>query len=456
MTVISGSVTRIRATRLAGLLAVVPGLLLTSAACGLLDTNNPDIVDPGNLESPDGAAALRVGAIRDFGFARDGDGSQVDTEGLILLTGDMSDEFSHSGFIPSSVEFDQRRVVNNNPSLTSLYFRLHVARSGAERAAASLMRWSPDPDNDPGIPEMLALAGYTYVFFGENFCSGVPFSAVSGDSLIYGPSDSTGGMLIGAIARFDSALAHAGIVADPNIGYLAAVGKGRALLDRGLFTEAAQAVVGVPTDFVYETEHDPSPLSLANAINVYGTSGEDDGGSISVADEEGGNGQPFISADDPRVPFLDTGHAGFDQETPQFDVLKYPDLGSSIVLADGIEARLIEAEALLQASNRAGMTGILNDLRDLMGLDHVSTPGNQTAGADLLFSERAFWLYATGHRLGDMRRLVRQYSRTADTVFPVGAYSRGGSYGNVVAFPIPINENNNPDFDRTACDPTAA
>ena len=82
-----------------------------------------------------------------------------------------------------------------------------------------------------------------------------------------------------------------------------------------------------------------------------------------------------------------------------------------MVVADGIEARLIEAEALLQAADFGGMTDILNDLRDLQGLDPVAEPGNQDEAVDLLFSERAFWLFATGHRLGDMRRLIRQYGR---------------------------------------------
>jgi hypothetical protein len=54
-----------------------------------------------------------------------------------------------------------------------------------------------------------------------------------------------------------------------------------------------------------------------------------------------------------------------------------------------------------------------------------------------------------------MRRLVRQYSRAVETVFPQGHYLRGGSYGSLVAFPVPVNENNNPQFDRSACDPRA-
>ena len=66
---------------------------------------------------------------------------------------------------------------------------------------------------------------------------------------------------------------------------------------------------------------------------------------------------------------------------------------------------------MLQANNLSGMRTILNDLRDAQGLDPLPTPGNRDAAVDQLFSERAFWLFATGHRLGDMRRLIRQYGR---------------------------------------------
>ena len=39
----------------------------------------------------------------------------------------------------------------------------------------------------------------------------------------------------------------------------------------------------------------------------------------------------------------------------------------------------------------------------------------------LFFREKAFWTFGRGQRLGDERRLVRQYGRTQDQVFPVGS-----------------------------------
>jgi hypothetical protein len=424
-------------------------LLLTSVGCGLLDTDQPNIVEPGDVETPAGAEARRVGAIADFAFAQDGDGTQFE-DGHILLSGLMSDEFVLSTTPPTEQEIDQRRVFENNSTLFDVFFNLSRARAAAEAAAASLEQFSVDPTVEPGIAEMLSLAGYAYLFFGESFCSGVPFSRLDGDTIVYGLPQTTQQTLETALARFDAALAHPGLSADDGtVTGLASVGRARALLDLGRFDEAAAAVVDVPTEFQYVTEHAESPLRLQNAIWSYSV-----GFLWSVSDQEGEAGLPFRTAEDPRVPFEDAEDVGLDGSTPQFTLLKYPDASASVVVADGIEARLIEAEALLQASNRSGMAAILNDLRDVQGLDHVSTPGTQDAAIDLLFSERAFWMFATGHRLGDMRRLIRQYGRAPETVFPSGDYLKGGSYGEDVNLPIPVEEQNNPNssgcLDRNA------
>jgi hypothetical protein len=416
-------------------------LLMPLGGCGLLDTEQPNIVDPDAINSPEGAQSLRLGAIADFAFAKDGDGSQFD-DGLILVSGLLSDEFLHSTTPPSEQEIDQRTTALINPSLSDVYRNLHKARVGLENAATALRQFLLLPDETPDIAEMHALAGFTYIYFGENFCSGVPFSRVSGDSLVFGNPEATPAIFNRALARFDSALAEPGFALDDGtLANLIAVGQGRALVDLGQFATGAAAVQAVPTEFAYNTEHAESPVRIQNAIWSYTT-----GGLWSVADIEGEVGLPFRTAEDPRVPFTDFEDTGLDLITPQFSADKYPDASSPVPVADGIEARLIEAEAQLQASQRAAMTTTLNDLRQAfdLGLADLSVPGSQSEAEDLLFSERAFWLYATGHRLGDMRRLLRQYGRTEDTVFPTGDYHKGGSYGSDVNLPIPIEEGNNP------------
>jgi hypothetical protein len=412
------------------------------AGCGLLDTEQPNIIDPGTINSPEGAQSLKLGAIADFGFVKDGDGTQFQ-DGLILVSGLLSDEFVHSTTPPSEQEIDQRSTALINPSLSDVYANLHKARVGLENAATALRQFSPQADSTTDIAEVQSLAGFTYVYFAENFCSGVPFSRVSGDSLLFGTPQTTTQMLATAVSKFDSALAQPGMESDDGtIANLAAVGKGRALLDMDSFPEAAAAVAGVPTDFVYATEHAETPLRLQNAIWSY-----TNGSLWSVADSEGGVGLPYRTAADLRVPTTDFEDVGFDLITPQFSLDKYPDASAPVPVADGIEARLIEAEA--QLGSPSTMTATLQDLRDFFPdfeLGTLSTPAAGDAAEDLLFSERAFWLFATGHRLSDMRRLVRRYQRPEDQVFPTGLYHKGGSYGNDVNLPIPIEEDNNPNF----------
>jgi starch-binding outer membrane protein, SusD/RagB family len=433
--------------------------VLPLGGCGLLDTNQPNIIDPGEINSPEGAQAQRLGAIADFAFSKDGDGTQSD-DGLILAGGLLSDEFIHSTTPPSQQEIDQRTTALINPTLSDVYRNLHKARRGLETAAAALRQFLVAPDETPDIAEMHSLAGFTYLYFGETFCSGVPFSRVSGDSLIFGSPETTTQTLERGLGSFDAALAEPGLSADDGtITNLTAVGRGRALLDLGRFAEAALAVAAVPTDFVYATEHAESPLRLQNAIWSYTNQGL-----WSVADVEGGVGLPYFSAQDPRVP-ADTldddgdgvADTGLDLITTQVNLFKYPDASADVSVADGVEARLIEAEAQLQTADLAGMTTTLNTLRQAfpdLTLANLTQPASQPEGVDLLFAERAFWLYATGHRLGDMRRLIRPvglggYGRTEDTVFPNGAYHKGGSYGSDVNLPIPIEEQNNPN--STGC-----
>jgi hypothetical protein len=423
----------------------VAAVLVAATACGLLDTDQPNIVDPGTLDSPEGAAAKRIGAIADFAFAQDGDGTQFE-DGHILLSGLMSDEFVLSTTPPTEQEIDQRRVFELNSTLADLFHNLHRARVAAEGAAQALREFGTDPDDDADISEMLGLAGFTYIYFGESFCSGVPFSRVEGEEIVFGTPQTTTQTFQTAAARFDAALAEPGTAADPDIGYLAQVGKGRALLNLGDYPGAAAAVAGVPTEFQYVTEHSESPLRLQNAIYVYSVNFL-----WSVSDVEGNVGLPFLTAADPRVPYTDEGDFGLDGTTPQFTLNKYVDASANVVVADGVEARLIEAEAQLQAGDLPGMTATLNGIRQAFpdfALADLTEPGTQPEGVDLLFSERAFWMFATGHRLGDMRRLVRPlplgYARPVDSVFPTGTYIKGGAYGGDVNLPIPVEERNNP------------
>jgi hypothetical protein len=431
-------------------------LLLTGvSACGILDTNPPNIVGSEDLDTPAGAATKRLGALSLFALAKDGDFEPVGipgntdpsasndaSDGYILSSGILADEFVNPGFIPSRTEIDLRLAQPTTAGLSALFQSMARARNEAEDAAASLQSFGTDPSTDTGIPEMYALAGYTYVMFGEGFCSGVPVSHLVNDQIEYGQPLTTTQILDTAIARFNTALAQPSIVPGDPIHSLASVGLGRALVDEGRFPEAAAAVASVPPDFVYETEHATTPASLHNGVFEALNNGE-----FGTEDMEGGNGLPYVSAEDVRVQG-DSGTAS-DNNTETWFPNKYPAFDASIPLADYTEAQLIIAESELQAASFSAMTTRLNDLRDAVGLSPLSTPGSLDAAVDQLFSERGFWLFATGHRLGDMRRLIRQYGRNSEDVFPTGAWFKGGlTYGNGVNLPLPRREQNNPNVPK--------
>jgi hypothetical protein len=131
---------------------------------------------------------------------------------------------------------------------------------------------------------------------------------------------------------------------------------------------------------------------------------------------------------------------------------------TSVAIANGVDARLIEAEAALRAGNAAQMLTILNALRASppplgavrpAALAALTDPGTEAARVDLLFREKALWTFGRGQRLGDLRRLIRQYNRTAADVFPTGQHYKGGQYGSAVNLPVPSDEENNPKF--TGC-----
>jgi hypothetical protein len=409
----------------------------------VLDVQDPDIIDPENANSPSGAIALHAGAIGEFSFAIVGDNGG--TEGQILVGGLMTDEYLHSGTFPTRLEYEQRKALEDNGTLTGVFRNLQRARWLSEEAVSRLRAYAPTPASR--VAEMFALAGLTYVFAAETYCSGVPFSDPDGTPPLGIPLTTTQ-ILDTAIARFDSSLA---VTADSSaaIRNLARVGRARALLNKGDFAGASAAVTGVPDNFVYNTTHTTTTGRQQNGVHVFNWLSE----RWSVADTQGINGLNFRSANDPRVVATrdpNGAGVGFDAATPQWNLQKFPARTTPVPIASGLEARLIEAEALL-ASNPGGWLAALNTIRSTRDttLAALADPGTQVGREDLHFRERAFWLFATGHRLGDLRRLIRQYNRTEDGVFPTGLHFKGGLYGDDVNLPVPFSERNNPNF--TGC-----
>jgi len=482
---------------LARLLAVgVIGLPL--AACNtdkLLDVSDPAVIPPEGVGTPEAVTSLFYGAIRDFNVAYSGAGDDA----YIISSGLLADELYNGDTFTTRIAIDQRN--QQAPQFGNVqdvaYSRLHRARFAARRAAYAVKTITPS--DNVTFARLRALEGYVFTTFAEGWCGNVPFSTVPDSGAIdpanitYKAGIGTTAMLDSAVSRFNEALASN--AADR----LAAIGKARALLNLNQPAAAAAAVAGVPTTYVYQMEHSPNAGSENNPVyslinnGRYGVSNLEGAlnststnfyrpDSVPVAgvtptSRPSAEGIAFRGLQDPRVPW--TGPlTAFTSSFRKYTDNNNPSYEADIPLASGVEARLIEAEAQMRAGNFAGPGGtlsILNTLRASAGslitilhpqqvqtfpsalpMAALADPGTPAAQEALFFQERALWLYNTGHRLGDLRRLVRQYGHPSNTVFPSGLFWRGGNYGNDVAFYVRFEEANNPNYTPGLCSTTTA
>jgi hypothetical protein len=456
-------------------LALSLAAVLVASGCHVLDVSNPDIVPAGNLNDPAALPTIRAGAIGDFEIAYEGSGAQGSggtTEGQILISGMLGDELINTETFPDRVFTDARQPQPESGTLTGIFRNLHRARHSTEGAAASFRALS-DTTTNSGLAEMSSLAGFTYIFLAENYCSGVPVSTVNADgSFTFGNPLTTTQLLDTALKRFNQALVAASVLpagaTKTSMQSLARVGIARALLDKGDFTGADTAATPVLTSFNYLLQHDLNTTRQNNGVyngmfkfKRYG-----------VPDSsEGKSGLPWRTVADARTPIyrrtLSSGpEKGFDGTTPQYNESRYVDEKASVTLATGAEARLITAEHQLQTGDTTGMLATLNALRaappgyflvptavggtsttTIAPMTALAAPVGPVAAVNMLFNERARWLWLTAHRLSDERRLERQYARPDSTVFPHGAYFKSGlTYGTAVNLPVAVDELNNPNF----------
>lgn len=476
----------------------IPGLATASllaavAGCNtdkLVAVDNPNSLQPEAVATAGATPALIQGAVFLFrgGYSGYGDDAFLSASALI------TDEFYWGDTFTTRQAVDQRTVqpVALGNMSDPAFSRLQSARVQARRAFAQLLKFSTPGTaraDSSNASLLRSIEGYVYVTLSEGWCGNVPFSVLPDTGLIdpnalqYGPGVGTLAMNDSAIIRFDQALQYS---ATSN---LAKIGKARALLNQGKFSEAMAAVTTVPQTFVYRLEHSTNSASENNPVaslqqnGRYGVSNNEGGfaGTSATRPDQnttitlaGAAGLPFRASNDPRIPWEARPNC-FSSSVRCWYNDNYPTLAASVPLASGVEARLIVAEALYQRGNYTAMLDTLNVLRaNATSLITNLYPQQKqvfnpitlaalpvTAIADAgtarrtLFAERAYWLFNTGHRQGDLRRLARApYSIPTNQLFPSGTYFRGGTYGNDVAFPVRQEEANNPNYDAAACSTT--
>jgi len=428
----------------------------------LLAPQNPGLVDPTAINSPTAALALRVGALGRYKQLTNGNGN----ESIWQYAGTLADEFKNADFANYRIGADQRLT---DASVSWNYAATTQSR-GFVRDAIDAMK-SYNPDSAAMIGELYAELAFFEMTMADNYCNGIPLGHTEAGVRINGEPLTIMQVYDSAANHLDSAMALTAKAADSNSVYinrLSRVLKARVLIDKDKANAGAAAalVASVPTGYVYDMtfssasgangmwslNNSTARISVADSFDIVG-------GAVNVIK----NALPFASANDPRVPVCNGDVCSpkvvaEDQVTRPFYVgLLYKGQFDPLVLASGIDARLYEAEAKLQAGDVPGMLTILNSLRQasprptigvttVPAMSALAAPANTADATTLLFREKAFWTFGRGQRLPDLRRLIRQYDRTQDAVFPTGPYFKGGSYGADVNFPVPSSEAVNPLF----------
>ena len=443
---------RVRAALAAG----AAGLGLMLGGCNvreeLLAPQQPGVISPGDVQGPTGAEGLYIGAVGNFKNALLGGSSNTET--IWQFAGLMTDEFKSADTFSQRNDADQRATQTNDAQLSPIYTSLQQSRGYSRTALQYLRQYEPTSSNTHQA-EMLFTIAFAEMQLGEDFCNGIALGETVNGVWKYTAPLMTKDVFTAALARVDSglALATATDAATVQVKNALLVTKGRLQVDLAQFAAAAATVASVPVGFQYagtysQTTNDNGWWIMTTSSKRYTV-----GDSVDAAGRID-NAIPFVSAKDPRVPTTANGK-GFDTTTP-FVGQSIWGRDDPIAIVNGLDGQLIQAEAKLNANDIAGMMAILNALRatpPTQGifkpsgtLAPLATPATQADAVSLFFREKAFWTFGRGQRLGDLRRLVRQYGRTQDKAYPSGTFFKNGSYGTRVAFPVPDRDKANPQF----------
>jgi hypothetical protein len=450
-------------------IVIVWCILGVAVACSDLTGNQElpsGVRDPQAFRSADGAIALYNEAISSFEeivkTSSDGSPQLVAATGAfkeaVLTIGLFTDELHPTSLggpsswyltfpnLQRNLALDARQLPESdeyqeNIQAREVYIRLQTVRASTNLAIGALKTYAPN--SSPALRgHMYALQGYAELLLADLYCSGVPLSTLDFEKdYTYQSGSPSAQVYMHAAALFDTAIVLADSADSSRIANLARVGLGRARLSLGQFTEAAQAVEPVEQMFSYQF-----PVTWKDIFDGFSpVTG------VNVSDREGSNGLPYITWNDPRTETITIGTTVHGK--PLRFPAKYgtPQGFAPLTVASGIEAQLIRAEWMLREGNTTGWLTILNHLREAANDPRIpptlEDPGDSIGRIDLFFQERAAWLFLSGQRQNDLRRLIRQYGRDQRAVYPNGQYPNvWGHYGSAVNLPIPSDERLNPKF----------
>jgi starch-binding outer membrane protein, SusD/RagB family len=294
---------------------------------------------------------------------------------------------------------------------------LHTARFQAEDVTKKLTSWTDQQvaDRTSLLAQAKAYGAYAYLLLGEGFCQ-VAFDG--------GPVQQPSAALALAETRFTEALAFAQQAGNTDMLNMSRVGMARTKMDLKKWGEAAQFASQVPADYVKNADRGQESARrwnklwrLAQQIGAY---------TVAVA---------YRNMNDPRVLVADAGRGAFNSEVRLWITTKYTGLASPMRLASGIEANVIQAEALAQQGQVAQAMALINARRAQVGLAPLSATTQAQAIANIIDERRKELSFEGGHRLNDLLRYK--------IAWKVGSNPfTNRNYGTTTCWPHPTLETN--------------
>ncbi len=345
-----------------------------------------DAVNPGAIEERAlGTEPALVGLVN--GFIGDYDDA---FQRKVLYAGLLSDEIRASGSWSWWHDADKLGFIDAEAPTGDLFNIPHFlwrpeqrARFLAEETYGRIQEHVESPESSPLAAMSRLYSGMARLDIAQMFC----YSTVDGGPRIERPE-----ALDMAGKHFTEAITIATEAGVDSIAQMAHLMRARVRLAKEDYAGAAEDASAVPTGFLWIAHFRNAP-------------GETNDMWFQINRRvEGTIQEPFQNTGDPRVPVVNTGKKGADNVTPRFDQMKYPDQFTPMPMGTWQEARLIQAEAAIRATQTAAGVGFLNQVRAAAELPALNTSMSNADAMTALRTERRMQLFLEGHRYTDMRR----------------------------------------------------
>ena len=391
--------------------------VVTIGACNtdkLLDVDFPGQIPTAQIGDPSLAAVLVRSAIGDFECAYSNymSGSSV-----------HSDEYETSNSNVPLANWGERTITADENDYAigtcegnfGMNLTLHTARFQAEDVSKKLAAWTDQQVT--GRVSLQAQAkiygAYSYLLMGEGFCQ------VAFDGAAVQPPTAA---LTLAETKFAEGITFAQAASNTDMLNLARVGMARTKMDLKKWAEAATFASQVPP--AYNKNVDRGQESNRRWNKLWRLAEQQGAYTVATA---------YRTMNDPRVLVKDAQRGAFNSEVRLWVTTKYTALTTPMRLASGIEANLIQAEALIQQNQVVQGMALLNARRAAVSLPPLVAVTQADAIAAVIDERRKELSFEGGHRLNDLLRYKITW-KTGSNPFT------NRNYGTTTCWPHPTRE----------------